>query len=406
MPNPLILFGAFDRHNFGDLLLAQVAAALLPGRELHCAGLAERDLRHWDGFAVRALPELLAELAPRPPDLLHVGGEILDCSAWQAAVMLLAPEQAQAVIAYLAPRAAEREDWIKSRTGGALAPYVASPVRLPGLRRTAFAGVGGVGLAQAPEGLRAEVLAALRAASFVSVRDRITLATLAQAGIMARLLPDPAVLVAHLFGRQIRQRAEAGEPAVCQAAFPSGYLALQLGPEFADDACLDALAAQLQALLAATGMGLVLFCAGLAPWHDNPATLQRLAARLPALPLRLMESARLWDICALIAGSRACVASSLHARIVATAFGLPRLSLVPPGASGQSRKLAAYLDSWELPGLPTCVLPAGLADALLQALAADVGALQRQAQSLSAACRAGLASLGLAEGFSGPDRDP
>ena len=405
MDRPLILFGAFDRHNFGDLLLAQVAAALLPGRDLHGAGLAERDLRRWDGFAVRALPELLAELAPRRPDLLHVGGEILDCSAWQAAIMLLPPEQAQAVIAYLAPRAAEREDWVKRVTGGALAPYVASPVRLPGLCRTAFAGVGGVGLAQAPEVLRAEVLAALRAASFVSVRDHITRATLAQAGITARLLPDPAVLVADLFGQQIRQRSEVGELAAWRTAFASGYLALQLGPEFADDACLDALAAQLQAVLAATGMGLVLFCAGLAPWHDDPATLRRLAARLPALPLRIMESARLWDICALIAGSRACVASSLHARIVATAFGLPRLSLVPPDGSGQSRKLAAYLDAWERPGLPTCVEPAGLAEALLRALAADADALQRQAQSLSATCRAGLARLSRAEGFSGPDRD-
>ena len=60
----------------------------------------------------------------------------------------------------------------------------------------------------------------------------------------------------------------------------------------------------------------------------------------------------------------------------------------------------------DLPGLPTCVLPAGLAPALLRALAADAGALQCQAQSLSAACRAGLASLGRAEGFSGPHRDP
>ena len=30
MPNPLILFGAFDRHNFGDLLLAQVADLAAP----------------------------------------------------------------------------------------------------------------------------------------------------------------------------------------------------------------------------------------------------------------------------------------------------------------------------------------------------------------------------------------
>ncbi len=405
MPHPLILFGAFDRHNFGDLLLARIAAAQWPGRELHCAGLTNRDLRRWDGLAVRALPDLLAELAPRRPDLLHVGGEILDCSAWQAAVMLLEAEQAQSVIAYLEPRPAERTDWVRGSVGTALAPYVASPARLPGLRRTAFAGVGGVGLAQAPEGLRAEVLAALRAASFVSVRDRVTQATLAQAGIAARLLPDPAVRVAELFGRQIRQRADSGEPAAVRAAFPSGYLALQLGPEFADDACLDQLAAQLQPLLAVTGLGLVLFCAGLAPWHDDPATLRRLAARLPAQPLRILQSGRLWDICALIAGSRLCVASSMHARIVATAFGLPRLSLVPHAGSGQSRKLAAYLDAWERPGLPTCVWPAGLGAALWQALATDAGALQRQAQSLAATCRAGLAGLSRAEGFFEPGRD-
>ena len=49
MDPPLILFGAFDRHNFGDLLLAQVAAGCLPERELHFAGLADRDLRAWDG---------------------------------------------------------------------------------------------------------------------------------------------------------------------------------------------------------------------------------------------------------------------------------------------------------------------------------------------------------------------
>ncbi|MDI3515584.1 MAG: hypothetical protein PWP40_2813, partial [Rhodocyclaceae bacterium] len=44
---PLILFGAFDRHNLGDLLLGRIAAALAarfaPGRPLRWAGLAARD---------------------------------------------------------------------------------------------------------------------------------------------------------------------------------------------------------------------------------------------------------------------------------------------------------------------------------------------------------------------------
>ena len=63
---PTILFGAFDRHNFGDLLFPHIAAALLPGVEPIFAGLAERDLRPFGGHRVRALAELAAEYAPSP----------------------------------------------------------------------------------------------------------------------------------------------------------------------------------------------------------------------------------------------------------------------------------------------------------------------------------------------------
>lgn len=50
MRTPVVLFGAFDRHNLGDLLFAHIAAALLPGKDLIHAGLAERDLRALGGM--------------------------------------------------------------------------------------------------------------------------------------------------------------------------------------------------------------------------------------------------------------------------------------------------------------------------------------------------------------------
>lgn len=46
---PTLLFGAFDRHNFGDLLFAHIAATLLDGRPLLFAGLLARDLRAHGG---------------------------------------------------------------------------------------------------------------------------------------------------------------------------------------------------------------------------------------------------------------------------------------------------------------------------------------------------------------------
>ncbi len=46
----------------------------------------------------------------------------------------------------------------------------------------------------------------------------------------------------------------------------------------------------------------------------------------------------------------------------------------------------------------------GALAALLRVLATDVGVLGLHAQSLNAACRAGLAGLSRIEGFSGSDR--
>jgi len=75
---PLILFGAFDRHNFGDLLLGHVAArnavSRFPGRPLIFAGVAARDLRPWGGQEVAAISVIANDWGNQPADLCHVGG--------------------------------------------------------------------------------------------------------------------------------------------------------------------------------------------------------------------------------------------------------------------------------------------------------------------------------------------
>ena len=233
---PIILFGAFDRHNFGDLLFPHIAAALMPGRPLVFAGLAERDIRRWGGHQVVALPRLAMHIGDRPRKLVHVGGEILTCDAWRAAVMLLPPQQAQQTIAYLETRPRERIDWVHRMLGtSALAPYTVSRQAYPGLLSVVYSGVGGVAMQQVDPEMRAEVLANLRAADAVGVRDRVTLEPLVAAGVGARLMPDPAVMVAELFGARIRRRARRGEVAQMRRAFPQGYVAVQFSADFGDD---------------------------------------------------------------------------------------------------------------------------------------------------------------------------
>ena len=347
---PIVVFGAFDRHNLGDLLFAHLAQALLPGDELVFAGLAPRDLRPFGGHRVRSLAEVAADVGDRPLRVLQLGGELLTCSAWQAAVMLLPPDQVQPTVAWLGRRPSTRRRWVRDVLGrDDRAPYLFARDALPNIERLVVAGVGGVDLARCPPAMRAEVLAKLRQADALGVRDRRTQAALHAAGLDAALVPDPVVAVASFFPARVARHARRGDVAAARRAFAAGYVALQLSAAFGDDATLDTIATQLTALQAATGLGAVLFRAGAAPWHDDEDVLRRLAARLPAGRVHLFASLDPWDVCALIARATLVGGSSLHVRLVALAFERPRLSLVPPAEPGQARKLAATVEAWDTP---------------------------------------------------------
>jgi hypothetical protein len=391
---PVVLFGAFDRHNFGDLLFPHVAAALLPRRDLVFAGLAERDLRGYGGHAVAALSRLAPAWIERPAILIHVGGEILTCEAWQAAVMLLPPDEAQPTIAYFERRPAERRKWVQDMIGTtALAPYVVSRRMYPGLSRVIYSGVGGVGLDQVDATLRNEVLAALRPADAVSVRDRHTRAQLVAQGIAAQLLPDPAVMVADLFGAKISMQARKGEVAQMRQAFPRGYMAVQFSAEFSDDQSLMQMAAQLEQVATREGLGVVLFRAGAAPWHDELACLDQVAASMKAGSAQVFGSLDLWDICALIASSRAYCGSSLHGRIVAMAFALPRVNFRHPASTARLSKQAAFAATWDETGMPADVDLRDIAAAVHKSLTVDKALLQQTARRLVGQYRQGFMAL-------------
>lgn len=333
---PVILFGACDRHNLGDLLFPHIVEALLAPREVVVAGLAARDLTQYGGHRVRAVGEVLRELPGAP--LIHAGGELLTCDAWEAAVMLLPEEEVPAVIAHYEGRPG-RFDWARRFLGrDDHAPYCLGKSQSPQDGARLFLGVGGVDLDRREPALRGEVLAKLRAADWIGVRDRSTLAHLSGAGITATLMPDPAVLTAELFGDRIRARAQTGEVAAVRAAFPQGYLAVQFAAALGDDATLAGIAAGLAR--DAGGRGIVFFRAGAAPWHDDLGVYRRAAARLPGA--RVFESLDIWDLCALIAASAGFAGSSLHGRIVAETFGVPAIEgIVPVG-----EKVAVYRDTW------------------------------------------------------------
>ncbi|NWG40045.1 MAG: polysaccharide pyruvyl transferase family protein [Hydrogenophilaceae bacterium] len=362
MPSRIVLFGAFDRHNFGDLLFPHIVSKSLPNQAIEFAGLVDRDMRPWGGHPVKSLVSIpLDENAT----LIHCGGELLTCTAYEAAVMLQTPEQArQAITCHDAdPLDAERwaaEALLTSRR----IPYVVRADR----GRLIFNAVGGVEWPLLQPIQQEEVIETLRQADWIGVRDHVTQGHLQAAGIACSLCPDPAVMVKEYFDELIQQRSLRGEVAQTIGTFPKGYLACQFAAEFGDDATLDQLANGLNKTCAETGLGVVLFRAGAAPWHDQIEPYERLSARMPAASTRIFHSLNLWDICALLAKSRVYCGSSLHGGIVAAAYGLPHVSLIPPQKTNRPDKVSANRNTWERKSLNVCVKPDEIEQALVSAL--------------------------------------
>jgi hypothetical protein len=394
-----VLFGAFDRHNFGDLLFPHVVARMLAPRDMLHAGLAARDLRPWGGHAVRAFGDLAPYSREREREydceaalnVIHAGGELLTCDAWEASVMLAPTGHVQAAIA-------EEEAWRHNPLGWAKthldtasrAPYVISTTSFPHvhLNTVAFHAVGGADLDRRDPAFRSEVFDKIRSANHISVRDTQTQAHLRAEGIEAALVPDPVVMVAELFGEQIRKQAACDAVKSVLDAFPQGYVALQFDATFGDDSTLDGLAREIKHVIKAEGLGIAMFRAGAAPWHDDLDVYRRLAARLAGLPVRVFTSLHLWDICALVAHSRVFCGSSLHGRVVAMAFARPRINIVHADTLRQTSKQAAFAATWEAPGMPATTNVNGVANAIGAALRTDTALMQHTASDLARRYRA------------------
>lgn len=400
---PVILYGASDRHNLGDLLFPHIVAALISPRRVIVAGVAERDLTSWGGHRVAALARLAArwetDWEDRPADLVHVGGELLTCSLYEAAVMTLPPDAARDAIAHHERDPVGRQVWAEALLGlqqqvAYLAPKAL--FRQPG--RFIHLALGGVDLPRLPAAMQAEVIDRLRQSDALTVRDRITQAALAETGICASLVPDPAVLVAELFSDRIAAHADAGEPARVREHFAQGYLAVQFAAEFGDDATVKTLASQLDRIAADTCLGLVLFRAGTAPWHDDLEVYRRLMGRMRCRDTWLFESLDIWDLCALLTHARLYLGSSLHGRIVASAFAVPGVNLALPSQDRAIGKQAAYLACWH-DSEPAGITAPGLsARAAASALLLDEGRLtagaRQRADAALAAIRANLSHPG------------
>lgn len=310
-----ILFGAFERHNFGDLLMGFAFERLLRQKGINTihASILDNDLTECGGTKVHSIFRLLANgLDPSIP-ILHVGGETASCSFNDA----LACDSPAALPYHL-------KDIISTEVHQGLGtdrpfPYLTPPheqinrvSQLWGHRL--FYGIGLTQLSD-DRAHNARLSATLAGASMASFRDARSLGNARSLGIdqatyapdivlsISRLMPvarpvKPRYLLMHFNGDYLRRNSAALITALSQIA-----------PQFEG--------------------GLKIGLAGTANYHDSLDEFYRFRqlAKASSVCIDVLPSVDILTICQQIANAAAVVSTSLHYRIVARSYGVPRLTM-------------------------------------------------------------------------------
>jgi hypothetical protein len=185
----VLLVGAYERDNFGDLLFLLVTERYLEGADVVAGAPFSADMRDLLGRRIPAYGPLLQ--AEDFDAIWTVGGQVGRVDLRRAYRMSASPP---AWRRFVRSSEAEQVDIMRDAIAGAplFSPYIPLPFAFPRnagavtvLNSIGIAGVRGI------ESSRREVVvAALRGASSISVRDRGSSRLLTELGIDHRLAPD------------------------------------------------------------------------------------------------------------------------------------------------------------------------------------------------------------------------
>lgn len=358
----MIALGAYERDNFGDLLYREIMADVFTGRvdaEFAAPFAAEASP------GVAGVPAAAPLLGDAPVDAVWtVGGEV---GATDMGYVHRTRFGDEAGFAELSEP--ERDAIVRERSGGVLydSPYIPRPSAHDGTRgaRLILNSIGLAGIPHQAAWRRIQLLATLREASFVSVRDSRSAEYLSRSGIPHTLAPD----LVHTL-TLTRPAPAAGD-----------YALVHLSDFQIDAHGFDAWADALAGSPDLRRLPVRLFIAGTATGHDSVETAERLAQRLsdtdPTWDVRVSDARGVWPRVDEIAASALWAGSSLHGRIVAQSYGVPRLSFT-------KGKLDIYADTWD-PGMPARVGPGSLSDAVGAALSVPGDPTDDTARSLAQA---------------------
>ena len=215
--------------------------------------------------------------------------------------------------------------------------------------------------------------------NFVSVRDKFSQSQLERVGCSKpKLAPDSATIMSSYIPiDELEQKSSFKTKSIIEMHI-NGYIVFQISQGHVrgkEKAFAEALSQTSKAL----NLPIVFIAIGNAAGHNDVIGINKVASLLASdIPYSTYLKGNIFDLMNIIRNSSCYCGSSLHGLITSMSFGVPRVALLPT-----LRKQINYMKTWDLPHMPSGVLPENLSVSVGIAMATPAKDLKQLGQHLT-----------------------
>lgn len=325
-----ILYGAFGRHNFGDMLFPHIIEKLIKENssetDLEFCDILSRDMREYGGHNVKSISDFFDY--EKPLNIIHVGGEVGGCGL-KNAIRMFEPEDIH------------DSQLSKLQHSNLELAYI--------INKNKFKNPN-IFVANAIGGMTKLASKHLQNFNYISFRDKRSYLDYGHEN--AEHMPDSVVMLNHYFNKEVTSRLELSQSLQSlNKSTGNDYIAVQFKPQQLGD-CVGELRRQFNKIIDELNMPIVFFCAGVATGHDSIAEYKKLFGNsLPSEMVHYYDGEYIWDICNLISRATCVIGTSLHVRVVASQYAVPRVAInlqeMNDKRASQYVKTCHFINDWD-----------------------------------------------------------
>lgn len=348
MKKKIALVGAFDRYNYGDILMPIVFKCVNIEKEYEYNLFATRqeDMQYSGGLYCSNLNELYKNIDEYSA-IIIIGGQCWGCNYSDALLTILDSNKKLEKKYLNEKRNSKKRFNIKAKKilkGMTPAPWIINGGKIPVIYNTVGGNIAYLPFKNNELSFKEyrKCWKLINNSLYISVRERYTYSINKLFVRKMKMYPDSVTMLSTI--REKRCKNNVNDKIVEQVKAGRRYIVIQMNRMFGEQ-YIEIIAKEIGILFQRTGIKTFLLPLGYASGHDDQFILQEVYNRVLVQEreaVQFLNKVTVFDSIYVIANATAYCGTSLHGAITAISYGIPHSAL-----SVYSKKLIRYLRTWK-----------------------------------------------------------